>query len=498
MTDRRVMATYLLSWNPERWPWESLDEDIGRAARGEIVEMEWATGNTKRIAPGDRLFLLRQGPNRPGIMGAGVAVREVQPGPHFDQERREAGETASYTVVRFDQLVPVQDVLPAKALRTDAELGTFGWKPLASGWAVPQELEAPLEARWTEHLTSLDLPILPAHARFRAIVERALAARPRRTPKGVLVATTRVGKFGSRVGPHEHTTCWVYQRSGTNLELWLGFFSNFTDDDLICKVLSKGEAPGTGATIQFNGEKSVEPHRAGGFALRHSGSVTVGTPVGRAELVELIEAAAPAEAAALGGLDPASSWPLRIGTTADIDALLDRLFDYAFVIEQAKRAKREEPRLPALPAPEVEPRRQRGQGYAVDIEAKTAVERHAMERARAHFAALGYEVEDHSDRASYDLLARKNDEQVWVEVKGTRGDGSAVLVTANEVEHARSHHPHLALVVVMGISFRREPKPTATGGEVVVYWPWDPDEHRCVPTAFRCDLDTTRASEPEP
>lgn len=500
VADRRDVPTYILSWNPERRPWETFDADVGRAARGEIVDVEWATDDTKKIVPGDRLFLLRQGSNRPGLVGAGVAVREVRPGPHFDEARRVAGDTALFTVVRFDQLLPVGDVLSTKTLRSDAVLSTFGWSPPASGLPVPLKLEARLEKRWAKHLVAHRHPVLEHHSRFRAVMERALDARPHRTPRGILLAGTRVARFGTRTGAHEPTMCWVYERRGTDLELWFGFYENFTENDLICKVVAKGSVPdGEGASIQFNGSESVEPHRVGGFAFRHNGNVTVGQRVSRADLVQLIEETAPVEAAALGGFDAKSSWPFRIGTTANLDSLLDRLFEYAFVIEQAKRARRGEPPLSALPGladDDGGARRRTGQGYVNDVETKKAVELHAMAQARLHLEGLGFEVDDHSDRAPYDLQARNAKTVISVEVKGTQGDGSAVLLTANEVEYARSHQPHVALVVVMGIKVARSPEPVASGGKVVVFWPWDPDEHALVPTAFRCELDGSRATEP--
>ena len=134
-----------------------------------------------------------------------------------------------------------------------------------------------------------------------------------------------------------------------------------------------------------------------------------------------------------------------------------------------------------------------GQGLEADTAVKRAVEQHALQRARQYFEALGYAVEDHSAQASYDLLAVKPGERVWVEVKGTRGDGSSVLLTANEVEHARLHYPQVVLVVVKGIEVRKAPEPEVRGGEIVPYWRWDVDAHPRTPTAFRCALNRSMA-----
>src|SRR5688572_27086651 len=99
------MGTYLLTWSPLTWRWDAYDDDVARSTRGDAVEMEWATGNTKRIVPGDRVFLLRQGRDRPGIVASGTVLREVRAGPHFVPERRSRGERALFAVVRFDRVV---------------------------------------------------------------------------------------------------------------------------------------------------------------------------------------------------------------------------------------------------------------------------------------------------------------------------------------------------------------------------------------------------------
>lgn len=206
--DRRDMTAYLLTWNPDRWSWDSFDEDVARAVRGEIVEMEWSTGNTNRITPGDRLFLLRQGSNRPGLIGSGHAGRAVHPGPHYLTKRR-SGERALCTTVRVDSLLPVADVLPTARLKSHARLGTLSWRPFASGSSVEDELTADVELLWTNHLKGLGRPVLGDGPRFRAGVE---AARPRSTPRRKLLSDRRVTNFGYRGGRHEPSKCWVYTR----------------------------------------------------------------------------------------------------------------------------------------------------------------------------------------------------------------------------------------------------------------------------------------------
>jgi hypothetical protein len=126
------------------------------------------------------------------------------------------------------------------------------------------------------------------------------------------------------------------------------FYDNFTHDDLICKVGPIGETAGTGATIQFNGNESMVACGTRVVALCHHGLITVRHRISRAQLVETIIKKAPDAVQQLGGLDSEEGWPLQLGTTADFPELIDRIFVYAYSVEQAKRSLRGENPLPRL------------------------------------------------------------------------------------------------------------------------------------------------------
>src|SRR5688500_6587030 len=100
------MATYILTWNPAAWPWNYLARDADRVRRvGGSHEARWSTGNSRRIEPGDRLFILKQGSGSRGIFGAGTATSHVFEGEHFDEDRRTEGDFALYVRLRFDVLL---------------------------------------------------------------------------------------------------------------------------------------------------------------------------------------------------------------------------------------------------------------------------------------------------------------------------------------------------------------------------------------------------------
>jgi hypothetical protein len=108
-------------------------------------------------------------------------------------------------------------------------------------------------------------------------------------------------------------------------------------------------------------------------------------------------------------------------------------------------------------------------------EHKAAVELRAMSVAQTHFESLGYAVADTSSNNPFDLVAEKEGEKLYVEVKGSTGDGKTVFLTRGEVHHAQAHATNSVLVVVSNIVLRQAAgEIEAVGGLPSIHWPWAP------------------------
>ena len=140
-------------------------------------------------------------------------------------------------------------------------------------------------------------------------------------------------------------------------------------------------------------------------------------------------------------------------------------------------------------------RRGRGQGFQLDQEAKVAVEARAM-NAATEFYGKDWDVEDVHATESYDLICRRGDEVKHVEVKGTTTDGAEVILTPNEVTHARKN-PCTALFVLSGITIERaeDGTVTATGGKHRCYDPWRLDDGTLTPVGFRYQVPASLAED---
>ena len=139
-------------------------------------------------------------------------------------------------------------------------------------------------------------------------------------------------------------------------------------------------------------------------------------------------------------------------------------------------------------------RQGRGQSFQLDQQVKVAVEVHAMNEAVRHYARA-WTVEDVHGTESYDLRCTNGATELHVEVKGTITAGNDVLLTPNEVVHARTY-PHVALFVVVDIVVERDAdgQVTARGGRRVVFDPWHIDGGALRPLGYRYALPATQSA----
>ena len=145
----------------------------------------------------------------------------------------------------------------------------------------------------------------------------------------------------------------------------------------------------------------------------------------------------------------------------------------------------DEAAIVALSRPQVAYRQ--GQGFALSHEQRRAVELRAMQLAIQWLENEGFEVEDTSAKASFDLLATSPSKTLKVEVKGTTSpEGRDIMMTRNEVELHRAEKGDTALIVVSGIKLCVDDgKTTASSGRLEPWIGWDIDQWQIEPLSFK-------------
>lgn len=140
------MATYLLTWNPEKWSWDNLNEMSAEVARVGRLADRWSCGGRKHIDPGDRVFLLRQGPDRPGLIASGWATSGVVVDDHWEDRDLKHPRKANFVQVEWDMLQPISVITRAELLRPPFD--TVHWDTQSSGIAVEPEVAKAVEQEW--------------------------------------------------------------------------------------------------------------------------------------------------------------------------------------------------------------------------------------------------------------------------------------------------------------------------------------------------------------
>lgn len=137
-----------------------------------------------------------------------------------------------------------------------------------------------------------------------------------------------------------------------------------------------------------------------------------------------------------------------------------------------------------------DPTESSAQGYESDPLIRRAVEQHAVKLAIEHYFDGGYQVKELGK--PFDLLCEKQGEVIHVEVKGSRSQLAAVIVTTNEIKDARLPTWRSDLFIVEGIVIAYDDQKTLQthGGSSRVLRNWTPIDSDLKPTQFRYALPT--------
>lgn len=144
------MATYLLTWNPDRWNWTDLTEKCSEVINGTDVELRWSCRN-HQVTIGDRVFLLRQRVETRGIFASGKISSGIFEDDHFDVSR--PGETTTYIKFRPDILLdPDSGPILYRDQLNQSKRATRVWNSQSSGIVIPDDLAQELENKWSSLL----------------------------------------------------------------------------------------------------------------------------------------------------------------------------------------------------------------------------------------------------------------------------------------------------------------------------------------------------------
>lgn len=143
------MKTYLFAWNPDKWNWTDLEENIQSISNSGRVTQIWSCKSYKRIKPGDRAFLVRVGVEPKGIMGSGTIVSEPFKSQHWSGEDK----LVHRVLIEFDTLLnpELEPLLDLNILKRN-NFSNQVWTPQSSGISISPEIIEELESVWFNFL----------------------------------------------------------------------------------------------------------------------------------------------------------------------------------------------------------------------------------------------------------------------------------------------------------------------------------------------------------
>ena len=149
---------YLLSWNPNNWPWDNFSADREATRAGKSVVVRWACANS-HAKVGDRAYLLRTGVDPRGIIARGNIVRAPFRAAHWDREKAEAGATRYFVDVEFTTILdPKIDAFVQASELEKIAVGDQDWSPQTSGILIKPKPAARLEKLWEKIVGKIAKP----------------------------------------------------------------------------------------------------------------------------------------------------------------------------------------------------------------------------------------------------------------------------------------------------------------------------------------------------
>jgi hypothetical protein len=142
------MKAYLFGWNPIKFKWEDMDDDITTLAQTGKLEDNWSVVSHKTIQPGDRAYIMRLGVEPKGIFASGYIASE----PYLASRK---GRIYHRITIAMDVLLnpDKQPILTLDILKT-GNLAAQTWTPQASGISIRPGLVDEFEGVWLDFLST--------------------------------------------------------------------------------------------------------------------------------------------------------------------------------------------------------------------------------------------------------------------------------------------------------------------------------------------------------
>lgn len=509
------MATYLFLWNPKKWSWASLDNQIKRLEAGEVVKEAWSTGNRRKgINDGDRFLMMKLDEWPKGIIGYGT-FDNLRKELHWDSEKAKQGETSSNVDLNFEFLSS-QPLIEENELykRFGTEVST--WTPSSNGNLIPEKVADSIlqimNMRRISEIRPITQPVLFARIGFMEYYQGALngdlpigggSYNDENTGFEACNFLDVKGKVYGYYQPSMNSGKVNLERidpSKKDLEnldnVLVIFFSTLP------KILSQNNSTKdviNSSAVIVGWYKNAKVYREPQTIDRQIQGIDqdiyfIEAKTEDAYLLPIDKRVYKIGHGIMGKKEgnPGQSNSFyvydknkKLKDLADVqNKWIGEAINYVntcagpFIKSDHERAEQN-----ALTG-QFRSNSNNGAGFQSNAIVRVAVEKYAMQKAEQALTEKGYDVRTTHENGQnicgnspFDMKAYKDGKEYFVEVKGTQSDGSSVILTYNEVQLHTNPDNNVILCVVHSIKLDDE-KINNKSGEVIIHDPWVLDKSK--------------------
>lgn len=141
------MNAFLFAWNPEKWPWSDLEQDVKDLEETGLFTDAWSCSSHKAVREGDKAYLIKLGKEPKGIIGSGYISSE----PFMGENHR--GQLRMRILVNFERLLnPYKEEILTLDVLKSGSLAAQHWSTQSSGIKIKPEVADELEEVWRDFL----------------------------------------------------------------------------------------------------------------------------------------------------------------------------------------------------------------------------------------------------------------------------------------------------------------------------------------------------------